>query len=142
MLRSAEQHVSSSLAALLISATPLVGAVFALATGGVDRMTRTGFVGLLVGMTGVVAIVGSDFEANDVTALLQLGVVAVCYAIGPAILARRLDGLSSIGVMSPSLALTALIYVPIAALDWPTAVPSRDALISIAVLGVVARRRH
>ena len=111
--------------------------MFALATGGVDRMTRTGFVGLLVGMTGVVAIVGSDFEANDVTALLQLGVVAVCYAIGPAILARRLDGLSSIGVMSPSLALTALIYVPIAALDWPTAVPSRDALISIAVLGVV-----
>jgi drug/metabolite transporter (DMT)-like permease len=137
MLGSAEQHVSSSLAALLISATPLVGAVFALATGGVDRMTRTGFVGLLVGMIGVVAIVGSDFEANDVTALLQLGVVAVCYAIGPAILARRLDGLSSIGVMSLSLALTALIYVPIAALDWPATVPSRDAIISIAILGVV-----
>ena len=100
-------------------------------------MTRTGFVGLLVGMTGVVAIVGADFEANDVTAFVQLGVVAVCYAVGPAILSRHLDGLSSNGVMSLSLALTALIYVPIAALDWPASVPSRDALVAIAILGVV-----
>jgi drug/metabolite transporter (DMT)-like permease len=40
MLGSAEQHVSSSLAALLIAATPLVGALVALTTGGSDRMTR------------------------------------------------------------------------------------------------------
>ena len=137
MLGSAEQHVSSSLAALLIAATPLVGYVVALATGGADRVTRTGLAGLLVGMTGVVAIVGADFEAKDVTAFLQLGGVAVCYAVGPAILSRRLDGLSSIGVMSLSLALTALLYVPIAAVDWPAGVPSRDALLAIAILGVV-----
>ena len=39
--------------------------------------------------------------------------------------------------MSLSLALTALIYVPIAALDWPTTVPSRDALLAIGILAVV-----
>ena len=137
MLGSAEQHVSSSLAALLIAATPLVGALVALATGGSDRMTRTGSLGLFVGMAGVVAIVGADFEADDLVAFLQLGVVAVCYAVGPAILSRRLDGLPSVGVMSLSLALTALIYVPIAALDWPTTVPSRDALLAIGILAVV-----
>jgi drug/metabolite transporter (DMT)-like permease len=137
MLGLAEQHVSSSLAALLIAATPLVGALVALATGGTDRMTRMGSLGLFVGMAGVVAIVGADFEADDLVAFIQLGVVAVCYAVGPAILARRLDGLPSVGVMSLSLALTALIYVPIAALDWPTTVPSRDALLAIAILGIV-----
>jgi drug/metabolite transporter (DMT)-like permease len=137
MLGSAEQHVSSSLAALLIAATPLVGALVALATGGADRMTRAGSLGLFVGMAGVAAIVGADFEADDLVAFIQLGVVAVCYAVGPAILARRLGGLPSVGVMSLSLALTALIYVPIAALDWPATVPSTDAILAIAILGIV-----
>ena len=52
-LASAEQHISSSLAALLIAGVPLVGAVIAL-TGG-ERVTRTGLVGLLIGLAGVVA---------------------------------------------------------------------------------------
>ena len=38
--------------------------------------------------------------------------VAVGYAVGPAILSRRLDGLPSIGVMALSLALSAVVYVP------------------------------
>ncbi|HEY7827927.1 MAG TPA: DMT family transporter, partial [Candidatus Limnocylindrales bacterium] len=42
MVGSAEQRVSSSLAALLIAGTPLVSAALALATGGADRTSRTG----------------------------------------------------------------------------------------------------
>jgi drug/metabolite transporter (DMT)-like permease len=137
MLGSAEQHVSSSLAALLIAATPLVGVALAIATGGTDRMGRTGLIGIAIGMAGVVAIVGADFEASNVVALLQLGVVAICYAVGPAILARRLDGLPSLGVMSLSLLLTAIIYVPLGVAQWPATAPSSDALLAVAILGVV-----
>ena len=46
LLGSAEQHLSSSLTALLIAATPLIGTVFAVATRGTDRLTRTGVLGL------------------------------------------------------------------------------------------------
>lgn len=137
MLGSAEQHISSSLAGLLIAGVPLVGTAIALATGGADRLGAAGMVGLLVGLVGVAAIVGGDLGTTDPVALVQIAIVVVGYAVGPAILARRLDGLSSLGVMSLSLALSAVVYVPIAAVQWPAAVPSAEVLWSIGVLAVV-----
>ena len=103
LLGSAEQHLSSSLTGLLIASTPLIGTVFAVTTGGTDRLGRTGLAGLLVGLVGVAAIVGGDFQTNDPIALVQVFLVAACYAIGPAILARRLGGVSSLGIMALSL---------------------------------------
>jgi drug/metabolite transporter (DMT)-like permease len=137
MLGSAEQHLTSSLTGILIAGVPLVGTVFALATGGADRLDRTGWLGLLVGMTGVVAIVGGDFGTTDPVALLQVGVVVVCYAVGPAILARRLGGLPSVGVMSLSLLGTALLYLPVGVLQWPATTPSTNVMVSIVVLAVI-----
>jgi drug/metabolite transporter (DMT)-like permease len=137
MLGSAEQHVSSSLAALLIAGVPLVGVAFALVTRGTDRMDRLGIVGLLIGLVGVVAIAGADFEASDALALAQIAVVVVGYAVGPAILVRRLGGLSSLGIMALSLALTAVVFVPIAALDWPASAPSPDTIVSVALLATI-----
>ena len=137
LLGSAEQHITSSLAGLLVAGVPLVGAVIALSTGGADRFGRTALVGLLVGLLGVAAIVGADLQSSDLTALLQVFLVVVGYAVGPAILSRRLGGLSSLGVMAMSLALSAVIYAPIAAVQWPAQVPSSNALFAVAVLGTV-----
>ena len=134
MLGSAEQHVASSLAALLIAGVPLVGTVFAVATGGADRVGRGNVLGLLIGLAGVAAIVGADFGSTDLTALAQIAVVIVGYAIGPAILSRRLAGLPSLGVMAVSLGLCALLYLPIAAVQLPPVVPSPNVLISVAIL--------
>jgi drug/metabolite transporter (DMT)-like permease len=137
MLGSAEQHLSSSLAGLLVAGVPLVGAAIAIATGGADRFGRTGLLGLAIGLVGVLAIVGADFEASDSTAFLEIMVVVVGYAVGPAILSRRLAGLPSIGIMALSLALCAVVYVPIAAAQWPSAVPSTNVLVGVVVLGTV-----
>ncbi|MFL5685399.1 MAG: DMT family transporter, partial [Chloroflexota bacterium] len=137
LLGSAEQKVSSSLAALVIAGVPLAGVVIALLSGRSERLGAVGMAGLLVGLAGVAAIVGGDFGSTDPIALLELAVVAVCYALGPVILARRLGGLPSVGVMALSLGLTFVVYVPIAALQWPTALPSPAVLWSIATLAVV-----
>jgi drug/metabolite transporter (DMT)-like permease len=136
-LGSAEQHISSSLAGLLIAGVPLVGAAIALATGGADRFGPVGLLGMLIGIVGVALIVGTNFGATDTTALLQIGVVVVGYAIGPAILARRLDGLPTVGIMAVSLTLVAIVFLPIAATQWPTTMPSANALIAIVVLAIV-----
>jgi drug/metabolite transporter (DMT)-like permease len=61
----------------------------------------------------------------------------VGYAVGPAILARRLGGLPPVGVMALSLSLIALVYAPIAFVQRPAVVPSAGALAAIAILGVV-----
>jgi drug/metabolite transporter (DMT)-like permease len=137
LLGSAEQHLSSSLTGLLIAGVPLVGTVLALATGGSDRISGLGLVGLGIGLVGVAAIVGGDFQTSDPVAIVQVLLVAVCYAVGPAILARRLSGLPSIGVMALSLGLTALLYLPIGLAQGPLVVPSASVLVSIAILGIV-----
>ena len=56
---------------------------------------------------------------------------------GTAILARRLGGLPSLGIMALSLTGTALLYAPVAALQWPATTPSRDVLIAVLVLATV-----
>ena len=137
MLGSAEQHLSSSLTGLLISGVPLVGTLLAWATGGVDRVGRLGLLGLLIGTAGVLGIVGADFGASDPIAFVEVAFVVVGYAIGPAILSRRLAGMSSVGVMALSLGLCALVYTPIAIAQWPATVPSPSVIGSLIILGVV-----
>ena len=136
-LGSAEQHLSSSLSGLLIAGVPLVGTAIALATGGADRASRAGLFGLLLGLVGVAAIVGSDFASSDATAFVEIGIVIVGYAIGPAILARRLGGLPAVGVMA---ALARSLCARLSAdrdLQWPTVVPSTNVLAAIVILAVL-----
>jgi drug/metabolite transporter (DMT)-like permease len=70
-------------------------------------------------------------------AVLQVGVVVVCYAVGPAILARRLNGLPSLGIMALSLTGVALLYLPVGIAQWPATTPSTEVLAAIVVLAVV-----
>ena len=137
LLGSAEQHITSSLAGLLVAGVPLVATVIAVATGGRDRVGPTGLLGLLIGLAGVAAIVGVNLGTSSATSFLEMTVVVIGYAVGPAILARRLAGVSTVGVMALSLSLCALAYAPIAFIQRPTVLPSVDALGAVLVLGLV-----
>jgi drug/metabolite transporter (DMT)-like permease len=136
LLGAAETTVSSSLTALLISAVPLVATVIAMTTGG-ERLRPVNGLGLALGVLGVAAIVGLDVQGAHVVPLLEIGLVAVCYAVGPAILQRWLSGLPALGVIAVSLVLTAVVYLPIAAFDLPDATPSAEALASVLTLALV-----
>ena len=83
------------------------------------------------------AIAGTDLDAENAAAIGAIALVVVGYATGPWILAHKLADVPSLGVMAPSLTLTALLYLPIAVAQWPAAVPSPQALASVAVLGLV-----
>jgi drug/metabolite transporter (DMT)-like permease len=137
MLSSAEQRISSSLAGLLVAAVPLVGTLAAPFFGNRGQMGPLNLFGLLLGLVGVGAIVGLDLRASDSLALLQMLVVVVGYAVAPAILARYLKDLPSVGVIAASLGLCAIAYIPAAALNWPRTVPHMEVLASVLVLAVV-----
>jgi drug/metabolite transporter (DMT)-like permease len=137
LLGAAEQHISSSLTALLIAAVPLIAAVIAATTGARERLGATRAVGLLLGVTGVTAIVGVNLDGASIGPIAEVGVVAVCYAVGPAILQRYLAHLPALGVIAASLAATAVAFVPIALLGPPSATPSATVVASVMVLAVV-----
>src|SRR4051794_21287317 len=59
-LTSAEQHVTSSFAGLLIAMVPLIAAVLAVLAGSEDRLSPRRLLGLVVGFAGVAALLGLD----------------------------------------------------------------------------------
>ncbi|MFN8622048.1 MAG: EamA family transporter [Chloroflexota bacterium] len=137
MVASAEQHIPSSTAALLIAGVPLVGAVIAMARPAGEAVGRTAIIGLFVGLAGVAAIVGIDSSPTDPIALVQMAIAVVCYAVGPVILARRLGHVSGMGVSAVSLAMTAALYLVPAATQLPAGPVGTDTLVALALLGIV-----
>ena len=136
-LSSAEQQISSSLAGLLISAVPLVTLVIGIAFRNRQQIGPLNLGGLLVGLVGVALIVGFDLRASNVVALIEMAVVVVGYSLGPTIFARYLAGVPSFAVNGIALALCCIAYAPIAAVQWPHAVPSPGVFGALAVLAIV-----
>jgi drug/metabolite transporter (DMT)-like permease len=136
-LAHAETKLTSSLTGLLIAAVPLVGALIVSLSGERERLGGRRWSGLLVGLGGVAAIVGLDLGHVDAVALVEIALVAVCYALGPIILSRRLNGAPALGVVAASLALSALAYAPLAAFRWPGGMPSAHVVESVVGLAVV-----
>ncbi|HSR23261.1 MAG TPA: DMT family transporter [Candidatus Eisenbacteria bacterium] len=137
LLGFAEQHISSSLTGLLVAAVPLVGAVLARFSGDHEPLGARRTVGLLAGIAGVAALVGFEVGATDVRAVLAVGVVAVCYAVGPVILSRSLSDLPGLAVIAVSLGVAALLYVPAGIAQAPDHWPSAKVVGSVLVLAVV-----
>jgi drug/metabolite transporter (DMT)-like permease len=137
LLNDAEQEITSSLTALLLAAVPLAAVVIALVTRSSHRLGLTGLLGLLVGMTGVAAIVGVNPEGATALPIAEVTFVAVCYAVGPVILQRWLADLPALGVIAASLAVTGIVYAPIAAFSLPSQMPSAEVIWSVLGLAVV-----
>jgi drug/metabolite transporter (DMT)-like permease len=136
LLSRAEQRLPSSLSGLLVAAVPLVGAGLALLSVGRDPLGRRGLAGLVVGFAGVAVLVGLDVSAADAGDAAIVGVVVFGYALGPAIVARSLRDVPSLGVAAASLLLCAVGYAPVAASERPSHVSGEVAL-AVVALGVV-----
>ena len=137
LLTTAEQHVASGLAALIISAVPIFGGIAAFVLGDRSALHPTRVLGIAVGIGGVALLVGNDLSGDGAPpwwSIVFVLVVCVCYATAPFIVTRRLADVPSIGVIALSLGINTVIYTPIAAAALPEHVPSAEAL--LAVLGL------
>jgi drug/metabolite transporter (DMT)-like permease len=139
LIAAGEEHVASSLAAIIIASVPLIGAVLAMRFDHTERPTAIRGLGLAVGFAGVIALVGLDVAGSG-PGLLGAGAILIAaagYAIGPMIVKLKLADLDPRATMGGSLALAALVLAPFAALDPPHSVPSIGAIASVVVLGLV-----
>jgi drug/metabolite transporter (DMT)-like permease len=138
LIAAGEQYVSSSVTAIIIAAAPLFVALLALRFDAEERATGARLVGLFIGLAGVVVLVGVDVagEADELLGAAAVLVSALCYAIGPMILKRKLADLDPRATMGASLAVAGLLLTPAAAIAPPAAAPSGDALVSLLVLGL------
>jgi drug/metabolite transporter (DMT)-like permease len=136
LLFRAEQHITSSLAGLLIAVVPLLGAVLYRFSSTTERLDALRLAGLLVGFAGVAALVGLDVGHVDLFAVAEMGIVALGYTLGPFIISRRLADLPGLGVVSASLVLTTVGYAPVALTHLP-AILSGETIGAVAALALV-----
>jgi drug/metabolite transporter (DMT)-like permease len=137
LLTRAEEHITSSLAGLLIAAVPFASVFVAIALGRRARLGPIGLGGLLVGFAGVAFLVGVDIGGSQLGAVGEMAVVVVCYATGAAILGRWMSDLPGIGVVALSVTIAALVYLPFAVPARPSEIPSGKVILSVILLAVV-----
>ena len=138
LIAAGEQHVASSLAAIIVAAAPLFVALLALRFDAEERATGTRLAGLVLGLAGVVALVGIDVggRGDELLGALAILLAAFCYAVGPMVLKRHLADLDPRASMGAALAVAALVLMPAVAVDPPAEVPSASGLLALAVLGL------
>jgi drug/metabolite transporter (DMT)-like permease len=139
LIATGEQHVASSLAAILISSMPLMVALISTRLSAADRPAGLRLVGLFLGFGGVVALLGIDVAGRpgELLGALLILVATLCYATASIIVDRGLADLDPMGPIAASLGLATLVLAPVALLAPPDGLPPADALGSLAVLGVV-----
>jgi drug/metabolite transporter (DMT)-like permease len=134
-----EQWVSSSLAGILVATVPLTVVLIAPYFGVRERLGSRRIIGLAIGFSGVVALLGLD---TGHTPMLWAGVAAmlvavVGYAIGPLVVQRYLADVDELGALAASLVVASVVLLPVAVASAPDHMPSVLALSSVAALGVI-----
>jgi drug/metabolite transporter (DMT)-like permease len=139
LIAMGEQHVDSSLAAILIATAPLFVALLALRFDPTERAGGRRLAGLIIGLIGVAALVGVDIagRTDELVGAAMILIAAFCYAVGPMILKRHLADLDPRASMGASLVLAAGLLAPAAALDPLTAWPTLNASFALLGLGLL-----
>ena len=137
LLSSAERRLPSSTSGLLVAAVPIFAALLAWLTRGGDRLTRVRWAGLAIGLGGVALLAGPGAGHGNTLPVIAVLLTALGYSIGPLIANRKLSSLPPLGMTAVCLAFAAVLYSPLAALSWPSAVPSFRVLASLAGLAVI-----
>ena len=135
LLGHAETRLNSSTAGLLLAVVPLFAALIVTKLGHESLEPRR-LLGLGIGFAGVALLVGMDIHLSDLPAVAATMVVALCYALGPIIVDRKLKDVPAIGVVTASLIVATFLYAPFAPMVWPEHIPASAAW-SVVGLGVL-----
>lgn len=130
-----ELHISSSMAGLLVAATPIITVALNRPRRDRDRLGAGRLAGLLCGLAGV-AVLALPALGGDRLSALEVLLAAACYAGGSMIAARWLGDAPAIPMTTACLAITALAYLAPALGSWPAAWPSTQVTAAIAALGI------
>jgi drug/metabolite transporter (DMT)-like permease len=130
--------VTAGFASIINATAPLFAALVA----GVwlrDRITIGGFLGLIVGFGGVVLLVGGLPDVRPGTLLAICGALfaAFLYGVSASFVKRHLSGVNAFVTTIGSFGFAAVVLAPLAALQWPAALPSAQSWLAVLLLAVV-----
>lgn len=136
LIAASEITLTSSLAAILNSTTPLFAAAVAAAWIG-ETLTARKVAGLLLGIVGVATLVGLDPVPLSGIVLLSVGAMLLAsfsYALGGVYAKRTFAGVSALAMAVGQQTGAAMLLLPFAAATLPGAPPTPT--VALSVLGL------
>jgi drug/metabolite transporter (DMT)-like permease len=134
-----ERHIPSSLAGILVATAPIFTFLLAFAIDQEERASGVRLIGVAVGIAGVGLLLGVD--TSGTTAALVGGVMIILaslgYALGSYYIKRRFRAVQPVGLVAATMAASALMTAPLAALDLPAHAPGAGSIAAVSALGVV-----
>jgi len=137
LLARAEQDISSSMTGLLIAASPIVTVLVARMLGSTERLGLARMIGLGIGLAGVAVLAAPELRGGSPIAIIEVLLVAVCYATAPQIAVRRLQDVPSLPMTVACLGFASVVYAGPAIATWPTELPGGWVLPAIGGLAVI-----
>jgi drug/metabolite transporter (DMT)-like permease len=137
LLSEAERHITSSMTGLLIAASPIIAVLVGRISGDAEQLGPARWAGLATGLAGVAVLAGPALGDGSPWAIVEVLLVAVCYATAPIIAARRLSDVPALPMTAVCLSGAAVVYAPAAVLTWPTTLPDGRVLAALAGLAVL-----
>ena len=134
-----EQEISSSLTGILVASAPLFTFLLAFAVAHEERAGPLSLTGVGIGIGGVALLLGVDLEGGSAAIVGGLMVVlaAAGYAVGAHYLRRRFSHAQPVGIVTLTMAASALMTLPFAAIDLPDAVPGATGVGALLALGIL-----
>jgi drug/metabolite transporter (DMT)-like permease len=136
LIAVAERSVASSLTGCLIASEPLWIALLAWRVDPAQRLTVPGVAALVMGLLGVAVLLGANPGGTGGLALLVL-LAAGSYGLAALLAGRMTTSVSSRELVAASLAVGAVVLLPLAAVGLPSRAPAAGAVLALAGLGVV-----
>jgi drug/metabolite transporter (DMT)-like permease len=139
LISAGEVEISSSLAGILVTSTPLFTALLAIWVDHEERSQGLRLGGVLLGVVGVAVLLGVDLggSGNELLGGLAVVLAGLGYAIGALLVKHRFSDVAPIGVAAWVMVASTVWLTPAAAVTFPTSTPDLGPVASVVVLGVV-----
>ena len=138
LISSSETKVNSGLAGLLVATVAFWTTLLAALLGDRTVWLPKRLAGLVIGFTGLILVVGLESlrGKQPLMAIIALLIAAFGYALAPTLINIKIPQLDGAAVNGLAMLTTAIIYTPVAIIQFPKHRPSIHAIESIVALGI------
>ncbi|MBM1171170.1 DMT family transporter [Microvirga arabica] len=140
-----QSHIASGLASILNATTPLFTVIVAHYLTADEHLTGQKFAGVLVGFFGVAVMIGAAaMAAWDTSILAQLAILGAALSYGfSGVFGRRFKtlGIPPLATAAGQVTVSSALLLPVALIvdrPWTLGLPSTEAILSLAALGLVS----
>ncbi len=138
LIGAGEEHISSSLAGILVASVPLFTALLAIRLDPEERSEGVRMWGVIAGIVGVALLLGVDLGGSGEELLGGFAILlaSLGYAVGAFIMKRRFYAASPIAVAAWVMVASTVLLAPPALATLPAEAPGAGPVAAIVALGL------